>query len=58
MYQKKGLWEADINKALDHGEWTGGKELVLLTAGVAEETLQTTVGGNRKFTRLKQLLAM
>ncbi len=56
VYQKKGLWEADIAKVLDHGEWNGGKELVLLAAGIAEETLQTIVGGNRRFTRLEQLL--
>ena len=25
VYRKMGLWEADITKALDHGEWTGDK---------------------------------
>ncbi len=58
VYQNKGLWEADIAKVLDHGEWNGGKELVLLAAGVTGETLQTTVGGNMKLTRLGQLLTM
>ena len=58
VYQKMGGWEADVAQALDHGEWNGGKELVLLAAGVTEETLQTIMDRKRKFTCLERLLAL
>jgi hypothetical protein len=55
IYCKTGFWEADLSKALDDGEWNGGKDLVLLTGGVTEETLQIIVAGNRKFTSFGSL---
>ncbi len=56
VYRKMGVWKADIGNALEHGDWNGGKELVLLVAGVTEETLQTVVRGKRNFTSLQRLL--
>ncbi|KAL2176344.1 uncharacterized protein P884DRAFT_260883 [Thermothelomyces heterothallicus CBS 202.75] len=58
IYRKTGFWEADLATVLDHGEWNAGKDLVLLSGGVAEETLGIIVAGDRKFPGLGPLLAM
>ncbi|KAB5551014.1 hypothetical protein GE09DRAFT_1124539 [Coniochaeta sp. 2T2.1] len=46
---KRGFWEADLSKALDHGEWNGGRNLRLLTGEVTEEALRIAVSGDWKF---------
>ncbi|KAK4236583.1 hypothetical protein C8A03DRAFT_45452 [Achaetomium macrosporum] len=50
IYRKRGFWEAGLNKAIEDGEWNGGKNLVLLVRGVSEQTRQTIVAGERKYT--------
>ena len=40
-YRKAGFWEGDLHKAIEDGEWNGGKNLTILIAGVAEKTRQT-----------------
>ncbi|OAA56327.1 hypothetical protein SPI_07938 [Niveomyces insectorum RCEF 264] len=40
----RGFWETDLAKALEDGAWRGGKELMLLVAGVSEERRQALVG--------------
>lgn len=41
MYRKAGFWEGDLHKALEDGEWNGGKNLTILMAAVSEKTQQT-----------------
>lgn len=43
MYRKAGFWEGDLHKALEDGEWNGGRKLTVLMAGVSEKTRQTIV---------------
>lgn len=40
IYRKEGPWETSLHQALDDGEWNGGRNLLLLTRGVSEETLK------------------
>ncbi len=47
---QRGFWEAELQHALEDGEWNGGKDLVLLTRGVSEQTLQEITAGGRKIT--------
>ncbi|KAK4124061.1 hypothetical protein N657DRAFT_672045 [Parathielavia appendiculata] len=56
MYRKSGVWEPDLHKVLDHGEWNAGKNLVILSAGVAEEAWQTAVARHRVIPTLEGLL--
>ncbi|KAK4101943.1 hypothetical protein N658DRAFT_495882 [Parathielavia hyrcaniae] len=51
-YRKKGVWETNLHKVLDHGEWNAGKNLVILSAGVAEEAWQAAVGRYRVISTL------
>jgi len=39
-YRKKGFWEAELREALQDGERTGGRGLMILMGGVSEQTLQ------------------
>lgn len=39
-YRKKGFWEAELREALQDGERTGGRGLMVLMGGVSEQTLQ------------------
>lgn len=41
MYRKASFWEGDLHKALEDGEWNGGRKLTVLMAGVSEKTRQT-----------------
>ncbi|KAK3943047.1 hypothetical protein QBC46DRAFT_378814 [Diplogelasinospora grovesii] len=38
---KRGFWETNLHQALEHVEWTAGKDLILLIIGVSEQTFQT-----------------
>lgn len=40
IYRKVGSWETSLHGVLDDGEWNGGRNLLLLTKGVSEETLK------------------
>lgn len=55
IYSKRGFWEAELHEALEHGEWNAGKDLILLTRGVSEQTLQTI--GDCKITSLERYSA-
>jgi hypothetical protein len=54
-YRKKGFWEAELRDALEDGEWTSGRDLVVLVGGVSEETLRTIASSELgwKFTTLE-----
>lgn len=56
IYFRKGFWEANLSKVLDHGEWNGGRDLVILAVGVAEGALQIILSGDRSFPVLGDLL--
>ena len=58
IYRKRGVWEPDLHKVLDHGEWNAGKDLVILLAGVAEEAWQTAVGRYRVIPTLEGRLTV
>ena len=40
-YRKAGFWEAELNEALEHGEWNGGNDQLLLVRGVAGAALRS-----------------
>ena len=52
IYRTSGLWEANLSKVLDQGEWNGDKDLMILVVGVREEILETIVAGLWKFSTL------
>ena len=56
IYSKTGFWEAELQEALEHGEWNGGKNLILLARGVSEEALHTATAGGRKTTSFERFL--
>lgn len=58
VYRKSGFWEAELLTAVEDGEWTGGKDLILLVNGVSEDTLQIIRAGEWKFTRLERVQSM
>jgi hypothetical protein len=54
--RKAGLWEAELGDALEHGEWTAGRELTVLVRGVSEETRRAVAAGDRRFMQLGGVL--
>ncbi|SPQ26993.1 df1a12f7-6e9b-4f6b-82d1-3f3f6c146925 [Thermothielavioides terrestris] len=38
--RKGGFWDDDLHQVLEDGEWSGGKDLILLMRAVSEEVLQ------------------
>ena len=36
-YRKAGSWGADLDKVLEDGEWSAGKDLLLLVKGVSDQ---------------------
>ncbi|KAH6845472.1 hypothetical protein B0I37DRAFT_417006 [Chaetomium sp. MPI-CAGE-AT-0009] len=53
IYRKAGFWEAGLHEALDSGDWNAGRNLILLTRGVSEETLKDIADKDQKSTRLE-----
>ncbi|KAL2174357.1 uncharacterized protein P884DRAFT_263972 [Thermothelomyces heterothallicus CBS 202.75] len=55
IYRRGGFWEAKLDKAIEDGEWTGGKQLDLLVRGVMEQTLQNITAGGCKHTSFNRI---
>ncbi|KAK0740015.1 hypothetical protein B0T18DRAFT_417053 [Schizothecium vesticola] len=55
-YRRAGFWDGNLHKAIEDGEWNGGKNLTILIAGVSEKTRQTIASSEMgwKFSSLEQ----
>lgn len=49
----RGVWETELSQALEDGQWRGGRDLLLLVAGVSEATRRSLVG--RRLSSLQAL---
>ncbi len=49
-YRKAGCWEVDLQRALEDGEWSGGKDLSLLIREVSEPTWRAFIASHRTAT--------
>jgi hypothetical protein len=54
--RKAGFWEAELGDALEDGEWSGGRGLMVLVRGVSEEMRRVIARGDRRFGSLGGVL--